>query len=270
MEEGQERSFRPAAAFRMSFSIPSKDNGRLIGKGGETIKGLSAQFGVHIDIPKGQEPHTTVTVSGDNQKSLDGALEKISSLLGFKVGGSASAVQAAPTIDLNAANIRHALFFPDLSNASFDKFFTVLRSTKVSLDVAVYTLSDQRIAELILSLHKQGVKVRIISDNDTMGSQGSDVLSLARAGVPVRLDGLQGGSGGAPLRESVKGGASSLMHHKFAVLDGKVLATGSYNWTSTAASLNSENIMITNESFFVQAFASQFEQMWNRFAQFHV
>ncbi len=267
-----ERGFRPAAAFKTSFTMPSKDVGRVIGKGGETIKGISSSFSVRINIPKGQEPQTTVTVEGDKKESVDGALAKISSLLGYQVGAPASgaAAQAAPKVDLAAATIREALFFPDLSNASFERFIAVLRSAKTSLDIAVFTLSDQRIADLVLSLHKQGVKVRIVTDNDTVGNQGSDVIALARAGVPVRLDGLPGGSGGPPLRDSTKGGASSLMHHKFAILDGKVLLTGSYNWTSTAASLNSENIIITNEAFFVQAFATQFEQMWNRFAQYKV
>jgi hypothetical protein len=220
-----ERGFRPAAAFKTSFTMPSKDCGRIIGKGGEIIKGIIAAFKVHVDIPKGQEPHTNVTVEGESKQAVDGALEKISSVLGYKVGTPATGAvsQAAAKVDLSTASpIREALFFPDVSNASFDKFFTVLRSTKTSLDIAVYTLSDRRIADLVLSLHKQGVNVRVISDNDTVGNQGSDVLSLAHAGVPVRLDGLPGGPGGPPLRDSTKGGASSLMHHKFAVLDGKV------------------------------------------------
>ncbi len=61
-----------------------------------------------------------------------------------------------------------------------------------------------------------------------------------------------------------------LLFHFVDALSLQVLLTGSYNWTSTASSLNAENIMITNETFFVQAFAAQFEQMWNRFATFKV
>ena len=223
MEEDGERGFRPTAAFKTSFSIPSKDVGRIIGKGGETIKGIQAAYpGVRVDIPKGQEPHTTVTVEGPAKAAVDGALERISAILGFKVGSTTSGAvsQAAPTVDLSAPGpIREALFFPDTSNASFEKFFTYLRSVKSSADIAVFTLSDQRIAQLLLALHKQGVRIRLISDNDTVSNQGSDVLSLARAGIATRLDGLA--ASGAPMRDSTKGGVSSLMHHKFAILDGK-------------------------------------------------
>ena len=37
-----------------------------------------------------------------------------------------------------------------------------------------------------------------------------------------------------------------LMHHKFAIIDGKNLITGSFNWTMQAAMGNYENVLITN------------------------
>ena len=36
------------------------------------------------------------------------------------------------------------------------------------------------------------------------------------------------------------------MHHKFAIIDGKKLISGSFNWTMQAAMGNYENVMITN------------------------
>ena len=265
-----ERGFKPSAAFSSKFSIPSKDNGKLIGKGGATIQELTKTFNVKITVPKGQEPSTEVLVEAQDKKNLEAVLAKMSQLLGFAVGGGAGpSIQAAATVDLStSAPIREALFYP--GDASFEKFISFLRSAKRSMDVAVFTLSDQRVTEVLLAAHRSGVKIRILTDNDTVRNTGSDIEALAKAGISVRLDGVAGTPGGA-LRESSKAqSASALMHHKFAVLDGKVLITGSYNWTSSASSLNSENQTITNEAFFVSAFEAQFELLWAKFAQFKI
>lgn len=57
------------------------------------------------------------------------------------------------------------------------------------------------------------------------------------------------------------------MHHKFAVLDKKVLINGSFNWTRQGHNMNRENVMITSKAAFVKAFAQQFELLWAEFAE---
>lgn len=55
---------------------------------------------------------------------------------------------------------------------------------------------------------------------------------------------------------------SVYMHHKFAVVDGRQLITGSLNWTLTAVQSNMENIIITEEAELVQPFIKEFNQIW--------
>uniref|UniRef100_A0A3B4EWK3 Mitochondrial cardiolipin hydrolase n=1 Tax=Pundamilia nyererei TaxID=303518 RepID=A0A3B4EWK3_9CICH len=52
------------------------------------------------------------------------------------------------------------------------------------------------------------------------------------------------------------------MHHKFAVVDGRTLITGSLNWTLTAVQSNMENIIITEEPDLVQPFVKEFCRLW--------
>jgi phosphatidylserine/phosphatidylglycerophosphate/cardiolipin synthase-like enzyme len=52
------------------------------------------------------------------------------------------------------------------------------------------------------------------------------------------------------------------MHHKFAVFDRRLVVTGSYNWTRSAAENNHENILITGQARLVQAFHDEFERLW--------
>jgi phosphatidylserine/phosphatidylglycerophosphate/cardiolipin synthase-like enzyme len=55
------------------------------------------------------------------------------------------------------------------------------------------------------------------------------------------------------------------MHHKFALFDGGLLLTGSYNWTRSAALHNEENFVLTTEPKLVRPFGQLFEGLWTKF-----
>ena len=55
------------------------------------------------------------------------------------------------------------------------------------------------------------------------------------------------------------------MHHKFMLMDGDVLLTGSFNWTRQAIMGNNENILITNYEEVVKAYSGEFERLWEVF-----
>ncbi len=81
------------------------------------------------------------------------------------------------------------------------------------------------------------------------------LLERQRAGVAVALavadDAINLRPGSLPFGELTAAGgqfwavAGALMHHKFCVLDGRDLLTGSYNWTRKAAAENQENLVLT-------------------------
>lgn len=125
-----------------------------------------------------------------------------------------------------------------------------LRAARDSVDICVFTLSDDRISEDVLAAHRRGVKVRIVTDNDKEFDAGSDIDRLRRAGVPVAVD---------------RGPAH--MHHKFAVFDSQWLINGSYNWTRSASEHNEENVIMTNDAALVSAFSAQFSLLWNAFRE---
>jgi cardiolipin hydrolase len=113
------------------------------------------------------------------------------------------------------------------------------------LDICVFTISDDRITSAIVDAMKNGVEVRIISDNSKVEDTGSDVEDLSRVGIPVKLD-----------------TTDNHMHHKFCVVDKKIVLTGSYNWTRSAALYNQENIISTDDELVVEKFLSEFEKLW--------
>lgn len=59
---------------------------------------------------------------------------------------------------------------------------------------------------------------------------------------------------------------SDIWHHKAVIVNGELLATGSYNWSSSAEIKNLENLMIISgpeDQHLVDAFRAEFEAMWN-------
>ena len=77
--------------------------------------------------------------------------------------------------------------------------------------------------------------------------RGSDIFRLKHEGIPVKID-----------------TASSLMHHKFLVVDNQKVLTGSYNWTRSASEINNENIVVTDNARIVKAFSEEFERLWQQ------
>jgi mitochondrial cardiolipin hydrolase len=122
----------------------------------------------------------------------------------------------------------------------------LLRFTKRTCDVCVFTITDDRISEQLLAAHGRGVRLRVISDDIKQTDLGSDLPRFRDAGVPVRFD-----------RKP-----DLHMHHKFAVFDNELLLTGSYNWTR-GAEKNQENAIVTGEPRLVKAFAAEFDRLWD-------
>ena len=60
---------------------------------------------------------------------------------------------------------------------------------------------------------------------------------------------------------------SSVLHapRQFVICDSHLLLTGSFNFTYAASSKNYENLMATDDSFFVQRYCAEFEKLWKSF-----
>ena len=142
-----------------------------------------------------------------------------------------------------AAPSSAAFFSP--GDEPWRKIVGLLSAVRTRCDICVFTITDDRIAEAIAACHGRGARVRLISDDDKAFDLGSDVERLKAAGVPVRVDRSQ-----------------HHMHHKFALFDGELLLTGSYNWTRSAAAHNHENVIVTADRRLAEAFADVFDALW--------
>jgi phosphatidylserine/phosphatidylglycerophosphate/cardiolipin synthase-like enzyme len=114
-----------------------------------------------------------------------------------------------------------------------------------SIYVAVYSFTRDLLATALISSMERGVEVRVVIERERAYEQGSEYPRLKSAGVDVRLD-----------------GNPNLMHHKFMVIDGYIVVTGSYNWSSAAEDRNDENIVVILDRDVAQRFVQEFERIW--------
>lgn len=121
------------------------------------------------------------------------------------------------------------------------------------IDICVFTISDNRISRKILKKYKEGIKIRLISDNDKLNDRGSDIDNLGLNGVPVKIDRTR-----------------HHMHHKFAIIDQIEVITGSYNWTRSAEKYNQENVVVTNENDIVEPYLKEFNRLWKQMEEYEL
>jgi len=129
------------------------------------------------------------------------------------------------------------------------KIIDLCHQAKQSIDICVFTISDDTLSEAIYKAHKRGIDVRIITDNDKSDDLGSDVDDMILKGVSIRKD-----------------HSPNHMHHKFAVFDKAILLNGSFNWTRSASRYNQENIVVSGEAAIVDEFQRKFEALWLLFS----
>ena len=111
--------------------------------------------------------------------------------------------------------------------------------------ICVFTLSDDRLVDVLVRAHREGLSIQLLSDNDKAFDKGSDIIMLAQAGLDVRVD-----------------CSPNHMHHKFMVVDDLTLFTGSYNWTRSAEHYNNENLLRIEDSGIAQQFDLEFQRLW--------
>ena len=136
----------------------------------------------------------------------------------------------------------------EVDQGSLWELLKTLQQAKRSIDVCMLTIASREVSDALIATHRAGVIVRVVTNDEQMMFSGTQVSRLRQAGIQVRID------------ES-----EFLMHHKFAVVDGELLMSGSLNWTTQGLCGNQENVIVTSEPKLVWPFLNQFELLWDKY-----
>ena len=136
---------------------------------------------------------------------------------------------------------------PDKNNPyALDKRLVAkLETADERIDAALHQLNSEPIADAFIDAHRRGVQVRVVTETKYLGE--NQIGRLQEVGIPVADDDEHDG----------------LMHHKFIVVDGRYVWTGSYNTTYNGAYRNNNNVIWLDSSQLAYNFTEEFREMFH-------
>ena len=100
------------------------------------------------------------------------------------------------------------------------------------------------IIDELINAKKRGIDIRLVLERDNINKKG--MRDLVKSGIDIVTDDRSG-----------------LMHNKFAILDNKLVWTGSYNLTFNGAYKNNNNAIEIYSKELVHIFLDEFNEMFN-------
>ncbi|HCC46766.1 MAG TPA: hypothetical protein DEQ38_01400 [Elusimicrobia bacterium] len=150
-----------------------------------------------------------------------------------------------PDVNFNGTLLPDYIFSPrGGTEAAIVKAIDAARS---EVDLAMFTFTSANIMESMKRAAARGVRVKLM----LFAGQKFPFFQEAKAS---RMQ----------LRFKEGRLEKGQMHNKFAVLDGKLLINGSFNWTATAENSNTENTIFTTEPEYVNAYQAEFDKLYRQ------
>jgi phosphatidylserine/phosphatidylglycerophosphate/cardiolipin synthase-like enzyme len=133
-----------------------------------------------------------------------------------------------------------------------------IENARKEILVAVYAFTSDELASALVQARNRGVAVQVILDRDfDATNDNSKGKTLESRNIPVRR--ASGVRPANPERES------GLMHQKFAVIDRRLVFSGSYNWTHAADKLNYENLLLFRDAgLLAEEYRRVFIDLWEQ------
>lgn len=130
------------------------------------------------------------------------------------------------------------------------RLVTLIDGAQRTVDIAVYDFDLMNVAEAMARASGRGVRVRMVTDSDTVANVKDEHIQAALKTVRSAKVTI------------VEDNRRAIMHHKFAVVDEATVLTGSWNFTDgDTYRLNNNAVIVRNGQLAVN-FTHEFEDMF--------
>jgi phosphatidylserine/phosphatidylglycerophosphate/cardiolipin synthase-like enzyme len=116
-------------------------------------------------------------------------------------------------------------------------------AARLTLDVAIYSMSLRTIRDALIRAHERGVQVRVVMESDNIDRSAPQ--ALIEAGIPILGDRREG-----------------LMHDKFVVIDRSEVWLGSMNYTYSGAYEDNNQLIHIRSVEMAENYTKEFEEMF--------
>ena len=114
-----------------------------------------------------------------------------------------------------------------------------------SIQIAIYSFTLDELGDALIDASDRGVKIQIVFEKQQVSKYSEYWNLLDQSNIEVLND-----------------TNSALMHNKFAIIDGKIVLTGSYNWSKQATERNDENLLIIRNQEIADKYKEEFQEIY--------
>jgi len=135
------------------------------------------------------------------------------------------------------------MFSPD--DGVSGRLVELLAGAQESIQFLAFSFTSDDLAEVLLERAAAGVRVSGVMDaGQAESNSGGEYERFRSNGLDVFLDGNE-----------------DKMHHKIFIIDGKIVVTGSYNFSTSAETRNDENILILHNQDVARSYSEEFQRI---------
>ena len=130
-----------------------------------------------------------------------------------------------------------------------------IESAQQEIRLMGYSFTSPEVVSALVRAKRRGVDVKIVLDEKGNRSKVSQAAMnvVVNAGIPLRTNGRY-----------------AIMHEKVIIVDNHTVEAGSFNYTRSAASRNSENVLVINEVPEVaQTYLQHWQSRWDGGTEWH-
>jgi phosphatidylserine/phosphatidylglycerophosphate/cardiolipin synthase-like enzyme len=120
---------------------------------------------------------------------------------------------------------------------------TAIDAARLTVDVAIYSISLRSVQNALIRAHERGVQVRMVMESDNMDRSAPQ--ALIEAGIPILGDRREG-----------------LMHDKFVVIDRSEIWLGSMNYTYSGTYEDNNQLILIRSTKMAENYTKEFEEMF--------
>ncbi len=121
-------------------------------------------------------------------------------------------------------------FCPFNCDYGFNRLLNILNKSNKSIYIAGFVMTNKQLANILINKAKQGLNISVIVETRMAHIKGSQVQRLIRNNISVFLDKNK-----------------NTMHHKFIIIDDKIIEFGSFNFSNNALYNNEDFIILFNK-----------------------
>ncbi len=131
-------------------------------------------------------------------------------------------------------------------NGGVSRVIGLIRNAKESVKVASFSFTHEGMSDEMVKADIKGINVSVLTESKQRNVQNSQYERMRDFGANIKIDGNK-----------------YTMHHKFIVIDSKIVVTGSPNFSFSGFNSNDENMLIIYNEDLALGFIKEFNRIFD-------